>query len=100
MANQGQKTMYLLTNQQVKLQLRKPRSKNQGASLSIFQAVPAILYTILSCKRLGRPCQNSIISGFTIYPPQYGGLGICFPAYFCKKSRSLSISSLSEIGWL
>lgn len=37
-----------------------------GASLSVFQ-LPGVVsvYKILSCMRLGRPCQNSILVGFT-----------------------------------
>lgn len=42
------------------------RRDTYGASLSIFQApVLCRLYRSLSCRRLGLPCQNSILTGLT-----------------------------------
>lgn len=50
-----------------------------GANLTILQTFPSLMYFILSCNRLLRPCQNSMLSGTTLYPPQCDGLGITAP---------------------
>lgn len=53
---------------------------SQGASLSRRQAGESTLarrYTRRSCRRLGRPCQNSTLRGRTRKPPQCGGRGTC-----------------------
>ena len=43
----------------------------------------SIVYRILSCSRLVRPCQNSMASGMTTYPPQCAGrLTIPFSRFF------------------
>src|SRR5215813_12053387 len=73
----------------------------QGASLEIRQAPSLDAYRILSCKRLSRPCQNSILSGFTRKPPQNGGQLIgrslnrpSASSTLCSSSALLAISSL------
>src|ERR1022692_3476935 len=45
-----------------------------------------------SCRRLGLPCQNSIVTGFTQYPPQCTGRFISFPSNCFRKFSSFSSS--------
>jgi len=42
---------------------------SQGASLEITHSTFSSVNNNLSCKRLGRPCQNSIETGLIRYPP-------------------------------
>src|SRR5690606_40632777 len=49
--------------------------RDQGASRSTTQPSPARRNRSRSCRRFGRPCQNSTVSGTTRNPPQCGGAG-------------------------
>jgi hypothetical protein len=40
----------------------------------------ALRYRSRSCRRLGRDCQNSIVSGTIRYPPQKSGIGTSVPS--------------------
>ncbi len=55
---------------------RVVRKEGYGDRRSISQGSPLwSVYRSRSCSRFGRPCQNSMVSGATRYPPQWGGKG-------------------------
>ena len=47
-----------------------------GLNLSITHPSPSFTYANRSCNLLALPCQNSILSGITLMPPQKSGTGI------------------------
>ena len=60
----------------------KKNRRNQGARRLIFHSPSGCrVYKKRSCRRLGRPCQNSILVGVTAYPPQLSGLSTSFPIH-------------------
>ena len=78
-----------------------------GANRSIVQPPSTRRYLKRSWRRLSRPCQSSISSGTTRYPPQKVGRGI-FPspnflfisANFCIKGLAVAIPGLIVNGVL
>ena len=73
-----------------------------GASLSFFQWPSGWrVYTMRSWSRLGLPCQNSIRSGMTAYPPQWAGRSTSFPIQPAATQMKARISCTRlPMGWL
>ena len=70
--------------------------QDQGANRSARQPAPSRVYRNRSCILFGLPCQNSMLLGTTLKPPQNDGRLRSLLANFCFISSSLASRRLRD----